>query len=93
MNNLVKNYTEQIEGGDTLRFEALGSEGRLHIEGTGDITLEVSVDGVTYISIEHDVTFVNGKAIAPIQLFIGDQVRLSATTLTKVILNYNKLRN
>ena len=89
-NNYMKNYTGQIEDGDTLRFEAVGSDGRMHIEGTGDITMEVSVDGVNYATVEHDVEFESGVAIAPFHFVIGDHVRLSATTLTKVIVNYNQ---
>ena len=91
--NLHQDYTDQITGGNSVRFEALGGEGRIHIEGVGDITLEVSVDGVNFTTVEHDVTFDNGIAIAPFQFYIGDQVRLYAATLTKVILNYNKIRS
>lgn len=91
MKNHFEDYSEQITGGSSVRFEALGREGRIHLEGTGDITLEVSVDGVNYATVEHDVTFNdNGVAIEPIQMYIGDVVRLTATTLTKVIINYNK---
>ena len=91
--NKIINYTEQIEGGDTLRFEAVGRDGRIHIEGTGPIVMEVSVDGVNYTAIDHSVEFDNGVAEAPIQLYIGDKVRLSATTLTAVQINYNNVKN
>ena len=91
--NRVVNYTDQIEGGNSVRFEAIGRDGRIHIEGTGDIVMEVSTDGVSYKAVEHNVSFSNGVAEAPVQFYIGDQVRLSATTLTKVEINYNNLKS
>ena len=91
--NRVEHYTDKIEGGNTVRFEAIGRDGRIHIEGTGDIVMEVSVDGVNYTAVEHNVTFSEGVAEAPVQFYIGDLVRLSATTLTKVDLNYNNVKN
>ena len=90
--NQHQDYSDQIAD-NSVRFEALGSEGRIHIEGSGDITMEVSVDGVNFVTTEHSVSFDNGIAIAPFRFYIGDQVRLSATTLTKVHLNYNKIRS
>ena len=90
--NKTENYSKQIEGGNSVRFEALGNTGRLHLEGTGPIVMEVSVDGVTYNEVEHDIEFKNGVAIAPADFYIGDQVRISATTLTKVIINYNDIK-
>ena len=89
--NKISDYSKQIEG-NSVRFEAGGNSGRIHIEGTGPIVMEVSVDGVTYKEVEHDVEFENGVAIAPFQFYIGDKVRLSATTLTKVTINYNDLK-
>ncbi len=89
--NKISDYSKQIEG-NSVRFEAGGNSGRIHIEGTGPIVMEVSVDGVTYKEVEHDVEFENGVAIAPFGFYIGDKVRLSATTLTKVIVNYNDLK-
>lgn len=91
--NKIIDYTKGIEGGKTCRFEAIGSDGRIHIEGTGPIVVEVSVDGAKYALVEHDVSFVNGVAIAPVSFCIGDQVRISATTLTKVTVNYNKIKS
>lgn len=91
MNNFFKDYTSMIDSGDTLRFQALGSQGRIHIEGSGNISMQVSVDGVHYAPVEHSVAFDGGIAIAPFQFFIGDYVRLSATSLSKVIINYNKI--
>ncbi len=90
--NKTEDYTNRIEGGNTVSFVAMGTDGRIHIEGSGPITMEVSVDGVSYATVEHDVTFDNGVAIAPLQLYIGDYVRISATTLTKVIINYNNIK-
>lgn len=90
--NKIEHYTDRIEGGNTVRFDALGKEGRIHLEGTGPIVMEVSVDGVSYATVEHTVEFINGVAIAPVQFYLGDKVRISATTLTKVEVNYNNLK-
>lgn len=90
--NKISDYSKQIEGGNSVRFEAGGNSGRIHIEGSGPIVMEVSVDGVTYKEVVHDIEFENGVAIAPFQFYIGDKVRLSATTLTKVTINYNDLK-
>lgn len=90
--NKLENYTNRIEGGNTVRFDALGKEGRIHLEGSGTIKVEVGVDGVNYKEVEHGIEFDNGVAIAPISFYIGDKVRISATTLTKVSINYNDLK-
>ena len=90
--NKTENYSKQIEGGNTVRFEALGNKGRIHLEGSGAIVMEVSVDGVNYKTVDHSVEFDNGVAIAPVDFYLGDKVRISATTLTKVIINYNDLK-
>ena len=90
--NKLENYTERIEGGKTVRFDALGNKGRIHLEGSGPIKVEVGVDGVSYKEVEHSIEFVNGVAIAPISFYLGDKVQISATTLTKVLLNYNDLK-
>lgn len=90
--NKVQNYSGLIEG-NAVRFEAIGSTGRIHLEGSGPITVEVSVDGVNYTTVEHDVQFSDGAAIAPFAFYIGDKVRISATTLTKATANYNNLKN
>lgn len=89
--NINKNedYTKKIVGGNSVRFEALGKEGRIHLEGSGPIVVEVSVDGVSYKTVDHNIAFSNGVAIAPIAFYIGDKVRVSASTLTKVLINYN----
>ncbi len=87
--NKTEDYTKKIVGGNSVRFEALGKEGRIHLEGTGPIVVEVSVDGVNYVTVEHEIEFSDGVAIAPFAFYLGDRVRLSATTLTKVIVNYN----
>jgi hypothetical protein len=91
--NFVKNYTSEIEGGNTIRFEALSSTGRIMLEGTGTIVVEVSVDATNYTTVTHEVSFTEGKAIAPFRVFIGDHVRISATTLTSVIINYNTTKD
>lgn len=90
--NELKDYSSQIEGGNSVRFEAIGRDGRMHLEGTGDILFEVSVDGVNYEAVEHSVEFENGVAEAPIAMYIGDHVRISATTLTVVKINYNNIK-
>jgi hypothetical protein len=89
--NKTQDYSSQISD-NAVRFEALGKEGRIHLEGSGPIKMEVSVDGVNYKEVDHDIEFENGVAIAPFQFYIGDKVRLSATTLTKVTINYNDLK-
>ena len=90
--NKVQDYTNLIQGGNTVRFDALGKEGRIHLEGSGSIKVEVSVDGVSYKEVEHGVEFQNGVAIAPVSFYLGDKVRISATTLTKVKINYNDIK-
>lgn len=89
--NKISDYSKQIEG-NSVRFEALGKEGRVHLEGSGPIVMEVSVDGVNYDTVEHEVEFSNGVAIAPFDFYLGDHVRISATTLTMVKVNYNDLK-
>jgi hypothetical protein len=91
--NKLVNYSDRIEEENSLRFEAIGRDGRIHIEGSGEIVMKVSVDGVTYNTVDHDVAFVEGVAEAPFQFFIGDKVLLTADTLTKVELNYNNVKN
>lgn len=91
--NKTEDYSKRIEDGNTVRFEASGKEGRIHLEGSGPIVMEVSVDGVNYDTVEHEVGFNDGVAIAPFDFYIGDKVRLSATTLTKVIVNYNDIKS
>lgn len=86
--NIVTDYTDLIDG-NTITFESLGEEGRIHLEGSGDITMEVSVDGVNFVTYEHDAAFDNGVAVIPVTLFVGDWVRITADTLTCVIVNYN----
>lgn len=90
--NRTEHYTDKIEGGNSVRFQALGREGRIHLEGTGPIVMETSVDGVIYDTVEHEISFNNGVAVKPVSFYIGDYVRISATTLTKVIVNYNDLK-
>ena len=91
--DMATNYpqTYPIVGGNTVIFSALGELGRIHLEGTGSITMDVSVDGVAWKGVSHSVAFENGKAIVPCQFVIGDKVRISATTLTKCIVNYSKV--
>lgn len=87
--NFKKEY--EVEGGTTVRFNALSQQGRMHLEGSGPIVVEVSVDGETYIAVEHSAAFANGVAIVPFQFIIGDYVRISATSLTKAVVNYNNV--
>ena len=92
--NQSEDYTKRIEGGNTVRFEPIGKEGRIHLEGSGSIVVEVSVDGVNYTEVKHEVEFnKQGVAIAPFQFYLGDKVRISAKSLTKVKVNYNNLKN
>ncbi len=90
-NDMATNFpqTYSIVGGNTVTFNALSELGRIHLEGTGSITLEVSVDGVTFKGVSHSVAFENGKAIVPVQFIIGDVVKITATTLTKCVVNWN----
>ena len=90
--NRIFDYTNQIEGGNSARFEAGGNSGRIHLEGSGPIVVEVGVDGETYKEVGHDVEFEDGVAIAPCRFYIGDKVRLSATTLTRVTINCNDIK-
>lgn len=88
--NLVKEY--QIEDGNTVRCNALSDHGRVSLAGEGPIVLEVAVGSDPYHEMEHDVEFnENGLAQAPISVCIGDKIRISATTLTKVTINWNKV--
>lgn len=89
--NKLMNYSDKIAN-NTLQFEAEGLDGRIHLEGSGPILLEVGLDRENYVTVEHDVEFENGVAIVPISFYIGDQVRLSATTLTKVVVNWNHVK-
>lgn len=82
-----------IEGGNSVRFEARSEQGRIHLEGTGPIVVEVSVDGTYYEAIEHTKEFVNGKCESPWKFYIGDHVRISATTLTDCLINFNRVEN
>lgn len=87
--NLTKNL--HIEGGNTVRFESLSEKGRIQIEGSGPISVGVGVDGVHYKTVEHTLEFENGICIAPFQFYIGDHVRISATSLTKATINFNNV--
>lgn len=86
--NIVTDYTDLIDG-NTVTFESLGEEGRIHLEGSGEITIEIGVDGENFVTYEHDAAFENGVAVIPVTLFVGDWVRITADTLTCVIVNYN----
>jgi len=78
-----------IEGGNTVNFIATGESGRIQLEGSGDIVMQVGVDGVNFATVEHDVEFSNGVAIAPCEFYVGDYVRISATSITKAIINFS----
>lgn len=88
--NLFKEYPV---ADNTASFPALSEKGRVQIQGTGDITLEISVDGETYQPIEHDVQFdENWVAIAPINACIGDKIRISTSdTLEAVKVNWSRV--
>lgn len=86
--NIGIDYTDLIANG-ILTFESLGEEGRIHLEGSGEITIEIGVDGENFVTYEHDAAFENGVAVIPVTLFVGDWVRITADTLTCVIVNYN----
>lgn len=80
-----------VEGGNTVRFECLSEKGRIQLEGNGPITVEVGVDGIHYKTVEHDVEFEDGICIAPLKFYIGDRVRISATSITKATINFNNV--
>ena len=90
-NDMNTNYTKEydIEGGNTVRLDALSMQGRMHLEGEGDISVGVSVDGATYQEVDHEIAFENGVAIVPVTFIVGDKVTITATTLTKCIINWN----
>lgn len=81
----------QIEDGNTVRFEAMAENGRIHLEGTGPIVVEVSLNGVDYNRVEHAKTFTNGKMESPFRFYVGDHVRISATTITDAQINYSRV--
>ena len=87
--SIARDYTHLIRGGNTVCFEALGETGRMQLEGSGDITMEVSVDGINFTALEHGFAFDNGVAIMPFKLTIGDLVRISSNTLDSIIVNFN----
>ena len=89
--NKQVDYSDKIVD-NTLRIEAEGLDGRIQIEGTGPILLEVGLDRENYVTVDHDIEFENGMAIVPFNFYIGDQIRLSATTLTKVVINWNHVK-
>ena len=72
------------------RFEALGKEGRIHLEGSGEISMSVSLNGQDYTPVDHEVQFVEGIAIAPFKFIPGDLAQIEAETLTKVQINYSE---
>lgn len=86
--NVTKTLT--VENNKVV-FNALSDKGRIQLEGSGPIVAEVSVDGINYTELEHDAAFENGYAVVPIYMVIGDFIRISATTLTSAIINYNNV--
>lgn len=87
--SVLRDYTYLVRGGSTVSFEALSETGRIHLEGSGPITVEVSVDGEIYTTVNLGATFDDGVDIVPFNLNAGDKVRLQATALTRVLVNYN----
>lgn len=79
----------KIENGNSIRFVAKAEAARLSITGSGTIVAEVSNDGVHYKAVDHNEQFKDGIAIFPIAMFIGDYIRISATTMTSAEINYS----
>ena len=89
MRNTLENYTHMIEGGNTIRIMAPAESGRVHLEGTGTIRAFVSTNGKDYKEITHPEAFSSGVCEAPIDAYVGDYIKFTATTLTKVEVNWN----
>ena len=86
----INDLTADIQGGNQITFDMMSNSGRIHLEGTGTIVAKVSVDGENWKTIEHDESFSSGVCIAPLSNFnISDRVQISASTLTKVIVNFS----
>lgn len=92
MNSSNKVEKLNIENGNTIRFEARSANARIHLEGSGNIVAEVSVDGKHYAQIPHEVAFNDGVCIFPFACYIGDKIRISATSITAAMINYNNVK-
>ena len=88
--NITQNLA--IESGNTVRFESLSERGRIHLEGSGPITGEVGVDGFRYAEVAHTCEFEEGVCIEPFKFYIGDKVRIRATSITKAAVNFNDVK-
>lgn len=77
-----------ILNGNTVRLEAPGSVGRVHMEGSGEIHAFVAENAVNYKEVSHFVTFEDGVAEFPVQAFIGDQLKFTADTITAFEINW-----
>lgn len=92
--DMSTNYTESLNvRNNQVVFNARGEKARIQLEGSGDITIEVAVDGATYKEIEHEAEFTDGVAVYPIDFVIGDYVRISAPLLTAAIINYSIVKD
>lgn len=87
MRNEFDDYTTKIEDGNSIKLTMRSTSAMIHLEGSGDIVFETGVDGETYTVVEHKVVFDNGVAIAPIKCHVGDFVKITCGSLTKVLLN------
>lgn len=91
MDKLKDLRTEVLEpeGGNMVRFQARRSKARIHLEGTGTIQFEVSVNGIDFDLLEKTKSFSSGKAIVPLTgMNDGDWIRITATTITSAIINW-----
>lgn len=86
----MKNEIKNIPVRDNAAFFVAESEqGRIQIEGSGDINMAVSIDGEHFIDVEHSVKFNEGVAIAPFEFCKGDVIRITADILNRILINYN----
>ena len=77
-----------VLNGNTVRLEAPGTSGRVHMEGSGEIHAYVAENAVDYKKVSHFVTFEDGVAEFPIQAFIGDHIQFTADTITAFEINW-----
>lgn len=87
MRNAMQNAVHIING-NTVMIEVPAEKGRVHLEGSGDIHAYVSTDASTYQEVQHAEAFVNGKCEFPIAAFVGDHIKLTATSITLCNINW-----
>lgn len=85
--NEIKHY--QITDGNTVTLEAPAETGRVHIEGSGEIHAFVSMNAVDYKEVTHYEEFDNGVAEFPIDAYVGDFLKFTATSITRFDINWN----